>query len=127
MSLLDAFFVKPWPWWGAGLAVGIFVTVLAGVTGKALSVSSGFGTVCSACAPGLSYFRQKPYTDRWRLWFILGIPLGGLAGAALAGRVGVRTDMGAFDLVLSSNLAVKFAILFAGGALVGFGARWADG
>lgn len=127
MNVYEALVVKPWPWWGAGLAVGLFVTVFAGLTGKALGVSSGFGTVCGSCAPRLSYFQQKPYSDRWRLWFLVGMPIGGLVGAALAGQVKLVTDMGVFDATITSNLPAKLGIVFAGGAVAGFGARWADG
>ncbi len=118
---------QPWPWWVAGAAIGLVVTLFAFVTGKALGVSSGFGGICAACMPGVKHFQRKPYTDSWRLWFIVGIPLGGLLGAALAGKVGIVSTMGLFDTTLSANVYVRLAVLFAGGALAGFGARWADG
>jgi len=35
--------------------------------------------------------------------------------------------MGLFDTVFTSRMDVKLAVLFAGGLLVGFGARWAGG
>jgi hypothetical protein len=75
----------------------------------------------------VGYYRKKPFTDSWRLWFVLGIPLGGLAGAAIAGKVGIVTALGVFDTAISSSLVVKLGFLFGGGALAGFGSRWADG
>jgi len=121
------FFSKPWPWWVAGLAIGGFVTLMAWLSGKALGVSSGIGTVCAVCTPKLAYFQKKPYNETWRLWFMAGLPLGGLLGALLAGPWGVTTAMGLFDTAISSSLVVKIGVLFVGGALAGYGARWANG
>lgn len=124
---MEAIFVHPWPWWGGGLAVGAFVTVYALVTGKPLGVSTGVGSACSVCFPRVPFFQARPYTDRWRLWFILGIPLGGLIGVALDGAPHWTIAMGSFDQVLTSSPAGKIGILFTGGVLAGFGARAADG
>jgi hypothetical protein len=116
-----------WPWWAAGPAIGAFAVLMAKLSGKALGVSSGIGAVCSACAPQIPYFRKKPYTDRWRLAFLAGIPLGGLAAAALSGRIEFAVAMGTFDAEISSRTWVKLAFCLSGGLLAGFGARWADG
>lgn len=124
---MEPIFGQAWPWWIAGPAIGLYVGLLARVTGKALGVSSGIGAVCSACAPEVPYFQKKPYTDRWRLWFLAGIPLGGLVAAALSGKLSLTTSMGVFDTAVSSKLWVKLAFCFGGGVLAGFGARWADG
>lgn len=120
-------FLEPWPWWAGGLALGLLVTGFARVTGKALGVSSGLGTVCAACAPNVPFFQDKAYAERWKLWFILGIPLGGFLGSMLQGHWALTTSMGMFDREISSDLMVKTALLFAGGILLGYGARWADG
>ena len=119
--------MKPWPFYVAGAAIGLFVTLFAWLTGKALGVSSSYGTVCSTCAPKIGYFQKKPYNETWRLWFMIGVPLGGVVGALLAGPWHASTAMGMFDAAVSSNLYIKLAVLFGGGALAGYGARWANG
>ena len=48
-----------WPFWGAGIAIGLLVVLLAWVTGKALGVSAGYGTLprtkrCDAYRHGAS-------------------------------------------------------------------------
>jgi uncharacterized membrane protein YedE/YeeE len=120
-------FLEPWPFWAGGLALGLLVSGFAWVTGKALGVSSGLGAVCAACAPKLSFFKDKAYTARWKLWFLVGIPLGGFLGSILQGRWEPTTAMGSFDQAISSSLTTKTLLLFVGGALSGYGARWADG
>ncbi len=117
---------QPWPFWGAGIAIGLFVVLLAWVTGKALGVSAGYGTLCSMVS-GLSYFQKRPFTERWRLWFIVGIPIRGLLSAALSGDLNLKFQMGLFEGVFGNGLLTKTATLVIGGFLVGYGARWAGG
>jgi hypothetical protein len=122
MSFSEAVFVRPWPFWAGGLAIGLFAVALAWVTGKPLGVSSGFGTLCSLVS-GLPLFREKPFNERWRLAFLLGIPLGGLASAALAGPLELRTSL----RLVSGESVPALAVLAVGGFLVGYGARLAGG
>lgn len=118
---------RPWPWWVAGPAIGLFVTAFAAATGNAVGVSGCYGSACARLVPGLPFFRKSSFGEPWRLPFLLGMPLGGLAGAALMGPVGVVASMGLFDAVFTSRMDVKLAVLFVGGLMVGFGARWAGG
>jgi hypothetical protein len=115
-----------WPFWLGGAGIGLFVILLAWVAGKGLAVSTGYGSLCSLVS-GLEFFRSKPFTDSWRLWFVLGIPLGGLISAALAGDLALKFRMGLFETVFGDSLAAKAFVLGLGGFLVGFGARWAGG
>jgi hypothetical protein len=122
MSLVDALFIRPWPFWAGGLAIGAFAVALAGLTGKGLGVSSGFGTLCSLVS-GLPILRQRPFADRWRLWFLIGIPLGGLAATALAGKLYPKEP----PRWLTGEHVPALAVLFLGGLLVGYGARLSGG
>lgn len=115
-----------WPFWVSGAGIGLLVVLLAWVTGKAFGVSSGYGALCSMVS-GLPYFQKRPFTERWRLWFIAGIPLGGFVSAALAGDLTVKLHIGLFETLFGGGLAVKAAVLAAGGFLAGYGARWAGG
>jgi uncharacterized membrane protein YedE/YeeE len=122
----DAIFVTPWPWWVAGPALGLVVTLLAWVTGKPLGVSTGYGSVC-ALGSRLSFFRQSEFGGRWRIAFILGLPIGGLVAAILAGAFTPTSAYGALDGLTGGSLLLKGALLFGGGLLIGAGARWAGG
>lgn len=124
--MYEALFVRPWPWWAAGPAIGVVVTLLAWVTGKALGVSTGYGSAC-AIASRLSFFRAREYGERWRLWFVAGLPLGGLLAALLAGTLAPTLAFGRLDVLTGGSLAAKAVLLFGGGLLIGAGARWAGG
>ncbi|MEK7468139.1 MAG: YeeE/YedE thiosulfate transporter family protein [Planctomycetota bacterium] len=122
MSFFDHVFVQPWPWWAAGGGIGLFVILLAWTTGKPLGISSGYGSTCGFFSR-MSAWKQKPFCETWRPWFLAGLPLGGLAAALLAGGPHLATSLHAFG---GSPVLTGIAA-FSGGALVGLGARWAGG
>ncbi len=61
--MYEAVFVTPWPWWIAGPAIGLIVTLLAWLLGKPLGVSTGYGVVC-AMGSRLPFFRTREYGER---------------------------------------------------------------
>lgn len=124
--MYDALFVTPWPWWVAGPAIGLVVTSLAWLLGKPLGVSTGYGVAC-ALGSRLAFFRTKEYGERWRLAFIVGLPLGGLIAGGLAGQLSPTLAFGQLDGLTHGSIAAKALLLLGGGVLVGAGARWAGG
>src|SRR6516162_731348 len=54
---------RPWPWWVAGPAIGLFVTAFAALTGNAVAVSGGFGSACARLLPSLSFFRKSSFAE----------------------------------------------------------------
>ena len=124
--MYEAVLVTPWPWWVAGPAIGLIVTLLAWLTGKPLGVSTGYGTVC-ALGSRAPFFQAKEYGERWRLAFIVGLPIGGFIAAWLAGRFAPTLAFGQLDALTHGSVAAKAALLFGGGLLIGAGARWAGG
>jgi hypothetical protein len=127
MSLIESILGRPWPWWVSGPAIGIFIVLFAAATRRGVAVSSGFSAACARCFPSMPYFKKPSFLESWRILFMIGIPLGGLAGALLSGHFGVVTAMGCFDRAFTGRVDAKVALLLAGGLLAGFGARWAGG
>lgn len=124
--MYDAIFVTPWPWWIAGPALGLVVVLTAWLGGKAVGVSTAYGSVC-AVTSRLSFFRAKEFHESRRVWFVLGLPLGGLVTAAVAGAFAPSLAYGSLDTLTNGSLAAKAGLLFGGGILIGAGARWAGG
>jgi uncharacterized membrane protein YedE/YeeE len=124
--MYELLFVTPWPWWAAGPALGLVVILLAWVTGKSLGVSTGYGVAC-ALGSRLPFFQSKEYGQRWRLAFIVGLPLGGVLAALLAGTLSPTVAFGQLDTLTHGSVVAKVLLLFGGGLLIGAGARWAGG
>ena len=109
-----------WPFWFAGLAIGAFVPLFAWATGKALGISGGYAEFCAIDEPKRA--------ERWKLWFVVGLPLGGLASTLLDGggfSWGHYSTSPAW-LYGWSELA-GLAALAIGGFLIGYGSRTAGG
>ncbi len=112
-----------WPWWSAGAGLGLTALGLAWFTGRRLGVTGGFEDACSVIAKDENGFNVSP--SRWKLWFILGLPLGGFL--AHIGNWGWTFLFGRLDSVLFGSFFLKALWLLAAGFLIGFGARWAGG
>lgn len=119
-----------WVGWQAGIAIGFFVVLHFWLTGRSLGCSSAYGHACGRLT-GHSYFKLGTYSrsNDWRLWFLLGTPLGGLLAVMTTPADWQATlSLGAFyDSVLPQSTWAKGLILTLGGFLIGLGARMADG
>lgn len=119
-----------WPAWLAGAGIGSLMVAFYWITGKQMGVSRGYCNLW-AYASKLSFFQQKEYTgNAWRIWFILGIMLGGFLATVIAhpGEWHFTFYMGeAYGALLPSNLWLKILVLFIGGIIMGWGARLAGG
>jgi uncharacterized membrane protein YedE/YeeE len=113
-----------------GALIGLYLVAQYWLTGTPLGCSTGYGNVC-AMFSRRPYFRTGEHAkwNNWRLWFALGLPIGGLLAAITSGVVPVPTvSMGAlYDAVLPHGVAARGAYLVGGGALIGYGARMAGG
>lgn len=115
-------FSQTWSWWAAGLGLGLTAVGLAWFTGKRLGVTGGFEDACSVVTKDSAF---NPSPSNWKLWFILGLPLGGLL--ANLGHWSWTWLYGQLDGITFGNLFYKIIWLLISGFMIGFGARWAGG
>jgi uncharacterized protein len=139
---------KPWPWYVAGVIIGLTVPTLLLLGNKRLGISSTLRQVCAACYPAkIPFFNYDWKKDIWNLFFAGGILLGGfLGGYVFANPEPVAVTAETQNLFLSwglddvngllpqelfnwkSLITVKgFLLMVVGGFLVGFGTRYAGG
>jgi len=120
--------VVVWSAWIAGIAMGLFVIFHFWLMGKPAGCSTGYGNFCGMMFKQVEYFRTGEYKNinNSRLWFLLGIPIGGLISALGSPEPWhFSFDMGMYNDILPQTLAGKAIWLIFGGALLGFGARLA--
>jgi uncharacterized membrane protein YedE/YeeE len=115
---VDAVFAGQLPWFVAGPLIGLLVVAMYAVWNEPLGVSSFYGHVARLA-------RRRPDADSLRVWLFAGIAAGAVAGALLQGGLRLTTSYGALGAALPLGLLVP--VLFAGGVLAGYGARWAGG
>lgn len=142
------FIKQPWPWYVAGPLIGLVVPTLLLVGNKAFGISSSLKHICAACFPAdISFFKYNWRKDLWQLYFAGGILIGGFITAHFLSTAqpvqitpemtGTLKELGVKDFsgllptdVFSFNeLFTLRGLIFtvAGGFLVGFGTRYADG
>ena len=137
----EKIFSEIWPWYVSGPAVGLFVLAFLYFTDRALGASSAYQAVIEAAqgkgADALDLAGMKAKADlpvdprdpspRWRIWFLGGLFLGGLAGW-LGGGLGTGSPgLPGFAEFFKLGFAGQAAILLGGGVLIGAGTRMSGG
>lgn len=139
----------PWPWYVSGPLLGLMVPILLIVGNKTFGISSTFRHICAAAIPTkAAYFRTDNWrASSWSLVMALGVVLGAvIAVLFLGGNRAPTVSPDAIALFASWNIGAPSALqpseiygasgvftpralisLIAGGFLVGFGTRYANG
>lgn len=139
---------QPWPWYVAGVIVGLTVPALLILGNKHFGISANLRHACAACFPAnISFFKYNWKKEIWNLFFVAGILIGAflatqfltnpdpvkVAPALLAELegYGIEDHSGVLPkelFSLSSLFSIRGLImLIGGGFLVGFGTRYAGG
>lgn len=145
--MLD-FLSQPWPWYVAGVLIGLTVPALLILGNKSFGISSSLRLVCAACLPaGIPFFNYNWKKEIWNLFFVVGVGLGGFIAATLLTnpepiQIAAQTKADLQQLGVTDFSSLLPADLFGvdqiftlkglifmvlGGFLVGFGTRWAGG
>lgn len=127
---------QPRPFWPpllAGLLLGLALLLTFWIRGHGLGASGFFTALTAALASLLAPTASEasrylaPYLSSslfagWITWEVLGVFIGGLAGALTSGRFRATVERGQ-----GLSVGPRLGWAFAGGVLVGFGARLARG
>lgn len=145
---MTEFIQQPWPWYIAGVLIGLMVPALLILGNKQFGISGTLRHVCAALIPGKTgYFRYDWKKESWSLALALGIILGGFIATHFFKNpnpvdlspqtIEDLTALGINDFSqlmpvelfnwksLFSLKGILFVLL--GGFLVGFGTRYANG
>jgi uncharacterized membrane protein YedE/YeeE len=106
------------PWWIAGPALGLVIVSLLALGNKRFGVVGGITDLVEGSAEGRGL-------RSWRSLLVVGMVLGGAAYALLAGAPDAGSGYSWLDRHLTAGGEV--VLLFAGGVLIGLGARTAGG
>ncbi len=139
---------QPWPWWAAGIIIGLTVPALLILGNKHFGISANLRHFCAACLPAnVKFFQYEWKKEVWNFFFVGGILLGAvvatlwlqnpnpvqihpdlardLAAQGVTHIEGmVPTDLFSWESLLTTR---GFVLIVVGGFLVGFGTRYAGG
>ena len=142
------FLRQPWPWYVAGVIIGLTVPLLLILGNKHFGISANLRHVCAACFPGnVPFFKYDWKKEIWNLFFAVGILIGGFIAAHYLSNPDVLkvspkllSELKMYYITDTSSLLPAelfswrsllslrgFIILVVGGFLVGFGTRYAGG
>jgi uncharacterized membrane protein YedE/YeeE len=145
---MSELFNTVWPWYIAGPLIGLMVPALLLFDNRQFGISSTLRDFCAFVRPGsLDYFKYNLKDQIWRNVLVLGVLIGGILAVVLSPdpiRIGISPatvsdlqelgihnfkgfvpeEIFSWNSIFSLNGLI---FIIAGGFLIGFGTRWADG
>ena len=139
---------QPWPWWLAGIIIGLTVPALLVLGNKHFGISANLRHACAACFPSnIKFFKYDWRKEIWNFCFIGGIIIGGVIavqfmdnGQPVEVAPALMTELKTYGITDNSSFLPRelfgveslftvrgIVMLVLGGFLVGFGARYAGG
>lgn len=121
-------YITVWPFWLGGLGIAGVSILLVVLTGKFLSITRGYASMCSIIS-NRKFFKRPdlggPYG--FRTLFSVGVITGGFLAAISADAYQPNFSLESFDQIWGDSLWIKGFVLIIGGLLWGYGARMARG
>ena len=139
---------QPWPWYIAGIIIGLIVPALLILGNKHFGISGNLRHACAACFPAdIKFFKYDWKKEIWNFFFVAGIIAGAIIAAQLLANPNpvevnprLASELARYGITDKSNLLPEelfswkslfslrgLVMLIGGGFLVGFGARYAGG
>jgi len=120
-----------WAGWIAGSLIGLYALLQYWLSNQQLGCSLAYGNL-SRYLPGSKMFVAGEFAslNNWRLWFIVGIPLGSFIAhiTSIDTAFSINLSMGEmYDQVMPESMFGKILYLLSGGLAMGYGARVAGG
>src|SRR3954466_15495581 len=76
------FITQPWPWYVAGVFIGLTVPALLILGNKHFGISANFRHACAACLPAnIKFFKYDWKKELWNFFFVGGILIGAFLAA----------------------------------------------
>ena len=145
---MKEFLQQPWPWYVAGVLIGLIVPALLILGNKHFGISANLRHACAACFPSnINFFKYDWKKESWNLFFVWGILIGALIAALglpdpnpIVVNPDLVNELNTYGINDYSSMVpqqlVSWDSLFTarglimmvgGGFLVGFGSRYAGG
>ena len=139
---------QPWPWYAAGIVIGLLPAALLLIGNKAFGISSSLRHMCAAVLPAnVKFFRYDWRKESWNLLFAGGMVTGAFIASMWLADPGQMIVAESTKSYLVAHGVTSFTgympadvfgwqhlftlrgviMIIGGGFLVGFGSRYAGG
>lgn len=139
---------QPWPWYVAGVIIGLTVPALLLLGNKHFGISANLRHLCAACLPArIPFFQYEWKKEAWNLFFAAGITAGAIVATVWLANPSpvqvapqLKQELAAYGIRNYNNLVPAelfsfsslftvrgFILMVIGGFTVGFGTRYAGG
>lgn len=105
-------------WYVVGPLIGIVVVGMYAIMNKPIGASGSYAQITDKIL-------GKVMKEPWRLFFMGGVIIGGMLAAWLSGHLTFTLSYGTLGKKIPHT--DLFVLLFLGGILMGYGARWMGG
>lgn len=126
-----------WQWspYAAGAGIGVLSWLAFLLSDRFLACSSSFARTAGMIerlfrgrvVEKREYYREFPPHIDWEWMLVAGMFIGALLSSVLAGGPDISTVPALWTEWFGGSALLRIAVAFAGGLLMGFGARWAGG
>jgi hypothetical protein len=132
--MFDVFFQPTWSPYTAGAGIGILVCISFLLSDRPLGISTAYAKVSGLMEKAISperveselYRETIPRVD-WVLVILPGVIVGASLSAILSGQFHLFWVPGMWETAFGANAVLRFIAALAGGIILAFGARWANG
>jgi uncharacterized membrane protein YedE/YeeE len=127
--------MSQWSPYAVGVGIGLLSCVTFLLSNKPIGCSTAFARtsgMIERCFRGRKV-EEKPYYQKfapeidWEWMLVLGVVIGALVSAVLSGDFTLQWVPGKWAEAFGSMTLLRLVVAFAGGILMGLGARWAGG
>lgn len=115
---MEPLFVERLPWFVVGPLIGLVLVAVYALGNEIIGASGAYVHVAH-------FVRRRRDVDMFRVYLFAGMVGGALIGVLLRGGPSAVPDYGALGAAVP--LLALIPVLFLGGVLIGYGARWAGG
>ncbi len=124
-----------WSPYIAGAGIGILSWLTWLISSEPIGCSTSFSRIAGMIEKlfrgkrvekKLYYQEVRPEID-WQMMLVIGVVVGALIASLLSGDFNLQWIPSVWRVNFGDNMALRLVIGFAGGILLGFGSRWADG
>lgn len=127
--------MQSWSPYFVGAAMGVLSWFTFLLSDKFLSCSTTYSRLSGMLERHLrdarveekAYYRKIPLIVDWQFMFVIGIFIGAFLSAFLSQSLHLEMVPELWRQHFGDTPVLRFLVAFAGGVLMGIGARWADG